>query len=339
MQTRQVELLEATVPQLQAALTAGTVTSRDLVAMYLARIDAYDQRGPALNAISVTNGNALTEADARDAERRADTPRGPLHGIPMIVKDNYDTVDHADRGRLALARGLGAARRCIPRQEAARGRARSSSPSRTCTSSPTASPRSARCSVKPATLTRWTATPAVPAAAPVPLSPPISLPWAWAATPAARSASRHRTTASWASAGRRASASRSGIIPLCQHPGHRRTDWRRTVTDLAIVLDATVGYDPADPQTAASLGNIPKSYTDFLQLHRVCAAPASVSLTALLGTDPADAEVAAVVRECGRGDERPGRRDRRGLDPRSDRAARPTGQTGSSSSGRTSNST
>ena len=62
----QFELLEATVPQLQAALQAGTVTSRDLVSMYLARIDAYDQKGPALNAISVTNRNALAEADTRD---------------------------------------------------------------------------------------------------------------------------------------------------------------------------------------------------------------------------------------------------------------------------------
>src|SRR6266481_5477224 len=93
MQARQVELLEATVPQLQAALTAGTVTSRDLVSMYLTRIDAYDQRGPSLNAISITNGNALTEAGARDAERRAGTPRGALHGIPVIVKDNYDTAE------------------------------------------------------------------------------------------------------------------------------------------------------------------------------------------------------------------------------------------------------
>jgi hypothetical protein len=65
MQPRSFELLEATVPQLQAALTAGTVTSRDLVTMYLARIDAYDQTGPALYAISVKNGNALAQADAR----------------------------------------------------------------------------------------------------------------------------------------------------------------------------------------------------------------------------------------------------------------------------------
>jgi amidase len=86
-------LLEATIPQLQAALTVATLTSRDLVSMYLARIDAYDQRGPTLNAISATNRNALTEADARDAERRAGPPHGALHGIPVIVKDNYDTAD------------------------------------------------------------------------------------------------------------------------------------------------------------------------------------------------------------------------------------------------------
>ena len=89
---RPFELLEATIPELQAALTAGSVTSRDLVTMYLARIDAYDQRGPSLNAISAINGQALAEAEALDAERRAKGPRGPLHGIPMIVKDNYETT-------------------------------------------------------------------------------------------------------------------------------------------------------------------------------------------------------------------------------------------------------
>src|SRR5215468_11073553 len=66
---RSFELLEATIPQLQAALATGTITSRELVTMYLARIEAYDQRGPALNAISVINSKALAEADAMDAER------------------------------------------------------------------------------------------------------------------------------------------------------------------------------------------------------------------------------------------------------------------------------
>ena len=83
------ELMEASIPQLQAALATALVTSHDLVSMYLARIDAYDKRGPALNAISVTNSKALEEADALDAERRAGVLRGPLHGIPVVVKDNY----------------------------------------------------------------------------------------------------------------------------------------------------------------------------------------------------------------------------------------------------------
>ena len=90
---QEFELLEATIPQLQAALTAGAVTSRDLVTMYLARITAYDQQGPALNAISAKNTNAIVEAAARDSERQGGVLRGPLHGIPIIVKDNYETKD------------------------------------------------------------------------------------------------------------------------------------------------------------------------------------------------------------------------------------------------------
>ena len=90
--TRSFELLEATIPDLQAALAAGSVTSRDLVTMYLARIDAYDQKGPTLNAISAVNGQALAQADALDAERKTRPLRGPLHGIPIIIKDNYETV-------------------------------------------------------------------------------------------------------------------------------------------------------------------------------------------------------------------------------------------------------
>jgi amidase len=65
------EIVEATIPKLQAALSTGLITSRDLVAVYFARIEAYDQKGPALNAISIKNPRALIEADALDAERRA----------------------------------------------------------------------------------------------------------------------------------------------------------------------------------------------------------------------------------------------------------------------------
>src|SRR5262249_29830419 len=99
-------------PQLRAALADGAVSSRELVSMYLARIDAYDQKGPALNAISVINRNALAEADARDSERRPGTLLGPLHGIPVIVKDNYDTAD------LQTAAGSRSLAGCIPPDDA-----------------------------------------------------------------------------------------------------------------------------------------------------------------------------------------------------------------------------
>ena len=73
---RAFQLMEATIPELQAALAAGSVTSRDLVATYPARNDAYDQKGPALNAISAINGQAVAEADALDAERPSAAPCG-----------------------------------------------------------------------------------------------------------------------------------------------------------------------------------------------------------------------------------------------------------------------
>ena len=91
------EVLEQSIPDLQAAQTEGRVTSRGLVESYLARIRAYDQAGPRLNAVVLLNPRALDEADALDRERAEKGPRGPLHGIPVLVKDNYDTVGHADQ--------------------------------------------------------------------------------------------------------------------------------------------------------------------------------------------------------------------------------------------------
>ncbi|MCY4507448.1 MAG: amidase, partial [Acidobacteria bacterium] len=96
--------MERSITELAAALDAGEVTSRELVAGYLARIDAYDQRGPMLNAMVVLNPNAADEADRLDAERAAGQGRGPLHGIPLVVKDNYDTGDMpTSAGAIALA--------------------------------------------------------------------------------------------------------------------------------------------------------------------------------------------------------------------------------------------
>lgn len=95
---------EMSIAEIDAALDAHKVTSRELVEAYLARIAAYDQAGPKLNAIIRLSPTALAEADALDRERKAKGPRGPLHGVPILIKDNYDTADMpTSGGTLALA--------------------------------------------------------------------------------------------------------------------------------------------------------------------------------------------------------------------------------------------
>jgi amidase len=89
----ELNLPDATIADLQAAFSKGTLTAEKLTEIYLARIEAYDQRGPVLNTVITLNPKALAEAKALDAERKAGKIRGPLHGIPIVLKDNFDTVD------------------------------------------------------------------------------------------------------------------------------------------------------------------------------------------------------------------------------------------------------
>ena len=84
------EVAEASIPALQDAMAAGQITSVQLVDAYLARIEAYDRAGPALNTIIRVNPLARDQAAALDMERSAGTVRSPLHGIPVLMKDNYD---------------------------------------------------------------------------------------------------------------------------------------------------------------------------------------------------------------------------------------------------------
>jgi len=95
--------MDATIPELQAAMESGDLTAVELVDFYLARIAAYDDAGPNLNAFIVVNPAAREEAAALDAERAVSGPRGLLHGIPVVLKDNIDT---ADMQTTAGARGL-----------------------------------------------------------------------------------------------------------------------------------------------------------------------------------------------------------------------------------------
>ena len=95
---------EASVAELQKQMAAGTLTSHALTRAYLDRIASIDDAGPMLNAVIETNPDALKDADALDAERKAGKLRGPLHGIPVLLKDNIDALPMVNSaGSLALA--------------------------------------------------------------------------------------------------------------------------------------------------------------------------------------------------------------------------------------------
>ena len=104
------ELEEATVADLQKRMSAGSLTASALTQRYLERIAAIDKRGPALNSVIELNPDALSIAAALDAERKAKGPRGPLHGIPVLIKDNIDTADRmmTTAGSLALVGSIAA---------------------------------------------------------------------------------------------------------------------------------------------------------------------------------------------------------------------------------------
>ncbi len=98
------ELEETTIAELQEGMKAGKYTARGIAEKYLTRIEALDKRGPAVNSVIEVNPDALGLAEASDKERKQKGARGPLHGIPMLIKDNIDTADKmmTTAGSLAL---------------------------------------------------------------------------------------------------------------------------------------------------------------------------------------------------------------------------------------------
>ena len=99
------DLAFGSIAELQAAMTSGAETSQSITKAYLARIKALDRKGPRLNSILALNPHALADARALDAERKAGKVRGPLHGVPILLKDNIDSADDTatTAGSLALA--------------------------------------------------------------------------------------------------------------------------------------------------------------------------------------------------------------------------------------------
>src|SRR5262245_2790606 len=281
---------EATIPELQAALGAGALSARGLVEAYLARIAAYDQQGPALNALSAIAPRARAEADARDAERKTGTPLGPLHGIPVVVKDNFETADmQTAEGSLALAGWIPPDDAFVVRRlreagaivlaktnmhEFAYGIETMGSLFGH-TRNPYALDRN------PGGSSGGTGAAVAASFAAVGLGSDTC---GSIRIPAARNSLVGLR-------GTQGLASRTGIIPLCttQDIGG---PMGRSVIDVAIVLDVIAGYDPDDPPTVESVGHTPRTYTDALRAGGLRGARIGALGRFLRG----DAEVVDVVR-------------------------------------------
>ena len=268
LQAPSPELETATVADLRAALDSRRLSVRELTEAYLARIEAIDRNGPKLNSIMETNPDALAIADALDAELRDGGPRGPLHGIPILLKDNIDTAD----GMLTTAGSLALVNSRPPQDSTVARNLRNAGAVllgkttlsewanfRSTTSTSGWSGRGGQC-LNPYALDR---------------SPCGSSSGSPAATAAGLTALAIGTetdgsivcpSSSCSVVGIKPTVgltSRAGVIPI-SHSQDTIGPHGRTVADAAAALGAMTGVDPRDAGTAASQGQSQTDYTQFL---------------------------------------------------------------------------
>jgi len=262
-----VALEEATIDGLQEQMKAGTLTARRLTQAYLDRIEALDRKGPALRSVLETNPEALAIADGLDAESKAKGPRGPLHGIPILIKDNLDTADRmtTTAGSLALAgsvplRDSFVAERLREAGAVLLGKANLSEWAniRSSHSSSGWSGRGGQCR-NPYALDRN------PCGSSSGSGSAVSANLCAAAIGTETDGSIVCPSNANGLVGIKPTlglVSRAGIIPIA-HSQDTAGPMTRTVRDAAILLAAIAGVDPRDAATADA-GRAPKAYASFL---------------------------------------------------------------------------
>jgi amidase len=285
------DLEEASIAGLQKRLESGSDTAKSLTEKYLARIDALDRKGPALRAVLETNPDALAIAAALDAERKAGKLRGPLHGIPILLKDNIGTSD-----RMTTTAGSLALEGCIPASDSfvakklrdagaiLLGKTNLSEWAnfRSTHSSSGWSGRGGQC-LNPYALDR---------------NASGSSSGSGAATAASYAAAAigSETDGSIVSPANNCGlvgfkptvglVSRSGIVPI-SHSQDTAGPMCRSVTDAAILLTAIAGVDPSDAATRESAGKAARDYTKFLDPKGLEGARIGIARKGLFGQSPA----------------------------------------------------
>jgi amidase len=269
-------------------MRAGRLTSRGITQAYLERIAALDRQGPTLRAILETNPDALTIADQRDRERKAGEVRGPLHGIPVVVKDNIDTHDklQTTAGSLALEGNIALRDAHLVERLRAAGAVILAKANL----SEWANFRSTRSSSGWSGRGRQCRNPYVLDRNPSGSSSGSAVAVSANLCPVAVGTETDGSIISPANAcgivGIKPTVglvSRAGVIPIA-HSQDTAGPMCRTVADAAALLGALAGVDPRDPATAAAQGHIAPDYTALLDAQGLRGARIGVRKRA--GTNP-----------------------------------------------------
>jgi Asp-tRNA(Asn)/Glu-tRNA(Gln) amidotransferase A subunit family amidase len=286
------ELMDASVDDIHRAMKAGRLTCRSLVQQYLDRIAAYDQQGPALNAMLHLNPRALREADALDAKFRRSGLVGPLHGIPVVLKDNYDTADLPTTAGSASMEGAQPAVDATVvsrlRQAGALILAKANM-QEFALGGVTVSSLGGQ-TKNPYDLSRTPGGSSGGTAAALAANFAVLGTGSDTANSLRSPASANNIVSIRPTAGL---ISRAGVVPVSSTQD-AVGPITRTVADTARMLDIMAGHDPKDPITASSAGHIPQTYTQFLHRNGLHGARIGV-LRTLFGSGPEHAEVNQVM--------------------------------------------
>jgi amidase len=287
------DLDEFTIAALQDGMTSGKFTARSLVEKYSARIHEIDKNGPAINSVLEINPDAVSIADALDQERKAKGPRGPLHGVPVLIKDNIDTADKmmTTAGSLALVGSKPAQDSYVAQKLRSAGAVilgkTNLSEWANIRSSHSTSGWSGRGGLtkNPYALDRN------PCGSSSGTGAGISANLCAVGIGTETDGSIVCPSSSNGLAGIKPTVglvSRSGIIPI-SHTQDGAGPMCRTVRDAATLLGALTGIDPGDPATSASTGKFYTDYTQFCDPNGLKGARIGVARKYFGFSDPVDA--------------------------------------------------
>jgi len=260
---RSFHLMETSIADIHRAMQAGTLTCHDLVQQYLDRIRAYDQQGPAIKSMLYVNPQSLQQADAMDQEFKRTHKLKPLGCIPIILKDNFDTADMPTTAGALTLKGAQPEKDAFAvkgLREAGALILGKANMSEFATGGISASSLGGQVK-NPYDLTR------TPGGSSGGTGAAVAANFVAVGTGSDTGGSIRSPASATSLVGLRPTRgliSRDGIVPV-SFTQDTIGPMTRNVADAATVLDAMVGYDSNDPVTSLSVGNVPKTYTAFLQ--------------------------------------------------------------------------